>query len=165
MRPIRSTSTIVFLPTQSEVGEWWVNITTEDSGGLMDVVLISFSVLNVNDVPVILSLSPANGTKYKEGKVVTFSIETSDEDGDDVTVTWMDGDEVLGIGSDLGVKLKPGEHTITVLVDDGTVEVEKSIIVVVMRKPEGSPGFGFLVLTLALTMAAILSVYRNHTTS
>ncbi|MCK4971328.1 MAG: hypothetical protein KAS77_12390, partial [Thermoplasmata archaeon] len=78
--------TITFLPGQSEVGEWWVNITVEDSGGLTDEVLIRFAVLNVNDEPIILSLSPENGSKYKEGKIITFIVEATDEDGDELTV-------------------------------------------------------------------------------
>ncbi|GAH07361.1 unnamed protein product, partial [marine sediment metagenome] len=64
---------INFIPSQSEVGEWWVNITIEDSGGLTDEVLIRFVVQNVNDIPVITSISPENGTSYKEGRSETIT--------------------------------------------------------------------------------------------
>ncbi len=43
----------------------------------------------------------------------------------------------------LEVKLKPGEHTITVVLDDGTDQVEDSFVVVVKEEDE-SPGPGLV---------------------
>jgi hypothetical protein len=153
--------TIIFLPTQSEVGEWWVNITTEDSGGLMDVVLISFAVLNVNDAPVIMSLSPENGSKYKEGKVVTFSVEPYDEDGDGLTVRWMDGEILLGTGKTLDYsKLKAGERVITVTVSDGQETVEDMFTVVIKKEEEG-PAFSLVAAMMAVLVAAVVAYNRR----
>ncbi len=83
-----------------------------------------------------------------------------DEEGDDVTVTWKDGDVELGTGSPLEVKLKPGEHTITAVVDDGTDQVEDSFIIV-GKKEEESPGFG-LVAGLAAVVLAGLVIHKRR---
>lgn len=65
--------------------------------------------------------------------------------------------EVLGTGSPLEVKLKPGEHTITVVVDDGTDQVEESFVVRV-KEMEGSPGPGLVVALAAVVLAGLVRV-------
>jgi PGF-CTERM protein len=117
---------------------------------------VTIHVVAVNDPPVITERLPANGTRVKEGKKVILSVTTEDEEGDLVTVTWWDGDEELGSGSPLGVKLKPGEHVIKVVVDDGTDQLEESFTVIV-KKEEGSPGFGPVVAMVAVMMACLVA--------
>jgi len=150
--------TITFLPTQSEVGEWWVNITAEDSGGLTDEVLIRFAVQNVNDVPMLTSILPEDGAKYKEGKMVTFTIDASDEDGDELTVTWTSDGVTIGTGETLDYKkLKPGTRAIKVTVSDGEASVEDEFTVVITKEEE-SPALGgaFVLLAMLVGMAATM---------
>jgi hypothetical protein len=66
-------------------------------------------------------------------------------------------DQVLGTGSPLEVKLKPGEHTITVVVDDGTGVVEDSFTVKVTEEEE-TPALGgvFVLLAMLVGMAATM---------
>jgi hypothetical protein len=116
-------------------------------------------VVNVNDPPVIVERLPATGSKYKEGKKVALSATTEDEDGDELNVTWWDGDVELGTSSHLEVKLKPGEHTITVVVDDGTDQVDDTFTVIVKKKEE-SPSASAVFVLMALLVVAAFSVSR-----
>ncbi|MCK5253202.1 MAG: SBBP repeat-containing protein, partial [Thermoplasmata archaeon] len=82
---------------------------------------VRVTVRNVNDPPVVLDIMPASGSVFAKGKRIDLHANTTDEDGDAVTLTWMDGDKFLGTGQDLGVSdLSPGTHVITVVVSDGT---------------------------------------------
>jgi uncharacterized membrane protein len=74
-------------------------------------------------------------------------------------VTWWDGEEELGNGSILEVKLKPGEHVITVVVSDGTDQLEDTFTVIV-KKEEESPGFGLFAVLTAVLLACFL--YRKR---
>ena len=65
---------------------------------------------------------------------------------------------VLGTGSPLEVKLRPGEHTITVVVDDGTDQVEDSCIIRVKEEEEGSPGPGLAAILIAMVLAGLVGV-------
>jgi PGF-CTERM protein len=120
---------------------------------------LTIHVVDVNDPPVITDLLPLDGVKYREGKTIEFFVVASDEEADDLTYTWKEGDEVLGTVDFIKYsKLKPGEHTITVVVDDGTDQVEESFTVIV-KKEEDTPGFG-LVVTLAAVVLTGLAVRR-----
>ena len=135
----------------------WVTVS---DGELEKTVPLTIHVINVNDQPVITELHPINGTKVKEGEKIVLSVTTEDEDGDDLTVTWWDGDVELGTASHLEVKLKPGEHTITVVVDDGTDQVEDSFVIIV-KKEEESPGPGLVVALAAVVLAGLVLVRRQ----
>jgi PGF-CTERM protein len=122
---------------------------------------LTIHVVNVNDLPVITSLLPTDGVKYKEGRTIEFLVDAFDEEGADLTYTWSSGDKVMGTGSFLKYsKLKPGEHVITLVVDDGTDQVEESFTVIV-KKEEESPGFG-LVAGLAAVVLAGLAIHRRR---
>ena len=64
---------------------------------------------------------------------------------------------VLDTGTCLSVKLRPGEHTITVVVDDGTDQVEDSFVIIVKEEAE-SPGPGPVAALAALVMAGLVVV-------
>ena len=67
---------------------------------------------------------------------------------------------MLGTGSPLEVKLKPGEHTITVVVDDGTDQVEDSFVIKV-KEEEGSPGPGLVAVLAAVVLVGLVRVRRR----
>ena len=80
----------------------------------------------------------------------------TDEDGDTLTINWKDGEEVLGTGSPFEwSKLGKGEHTITVVVDDGTDVVEDTFTVKVTEEEE-SPGFELAVALATLVLAGLV---------
>jgi PKD repeat protein len=139
--------------------DYSVTLTVSDGEDTTEAQL-SIHVVNVNDAPVIIDRLPPTDTEFREDRKVTLSINTSDEDGDELTVTWWDGDAELGTGSFLEVKLKPGEHVITVVVTDGTDQVDDTFTVVVKKKEE-SPGFGPFIVFGAVLLACLISRKRQ----
>ncbi|MCK5252217.1 MAG: hypothetical protein KAQ96_04680, partial [Thermoplasmata archaeon] len=142
------------------VADRTVTLTLSDGEDETEVTL-TIHVVNVNDQPVIKSFLPADGTKYKKGKTIVFTIDVSDEDGDDLIITWKDKDKVLGTGSPFEhSKLGKGKRTITVVVDDGTDVVEDSFVVVV-KEEKGTPGPGLVAAIAAVVLAGLVQVRRR----
>ena len=73
----------------------------------------------------------------------------------------LNNDGMLGTGSPLEVKLKPGEHTITVVVDDGIDQVEESFTIIV-KEEEGSPGPGLVAAVATVVLAGLVMVRRGR---
>jgi len=122
---------------------------------------ITIHIVDVNDAPVITSVSPEDGAKYKEGKVVTMVATVEDEDGDDLTVTWVSDGIVLGTGETLDYKkLKPGSRTIRVTVSDGETAVEDEFTVVITKEEE-SPSLGGVFVLLALLVVVVVVMMRR----
>lgn len=125
------------------------------------VIELTIHVVNVNDGPVIESVFPKNGTTFKEGERVTFLIEHSDEEQDELTVSWIEGGKIFGVGDTIDYRgLKPGERVITVVVDDGTDQTEETITLVI-KKEEESPGPGLVAALAALVLAGLVMVRRK----
>jgi hypothetical protein len=143
-----STGRIVFTPVQADVGTHAITVTVDD-GKVTGSVTFDLVVKNVNDAPVIVGIVPTTGTKVKDGKV-SFMATATDEDGDVLTYTWMEGQEELATGTNPdAVKLGSGKHTITLVVGDGTTQVTQEVQLTV-EKADESPGFELLIMTLAL---------------
>jgi hypothetical protein len=107
-------------------------LVTASDGEDGTVTELSVVIENVNDAPVILSLSPANGTRWREGARVPLEAVAFDEDGDQLEVTWTSGKRTLGTGSTLDVRdLDPGKRRVLVTVSDGeaTAEAELSLVI------------------------------------
>jgi hypothetical protein len=141
------------------VEDWTVRVTASDGEDEANVDVV-VHVVNVNDAPVVVSVSPVDGTKYAEGKKVTFTVEATDEDRDDLMVTWSSEGKTLGTGTTLDYnKLKPGTRVVKVSVTDGTETTEEDITLVI-KKGEESPAFGVLFACLTLLAAVVLSRRR-----
>jgi hypothetical protein len=122
---------------------------------------LTILVVNVNDLPVIVEILPEDGSKFDRGRTIEFFVTATDEENDDLTYTWKEGDEVLGTSDFLKYsKLGKGEHNITVVIDDGTGSVEGSVIVVV-KEEEESPGFGLLFAMAAVVLAGIVVRWKR----
>ncbi len=125
---VPSTGLVEFTPRQPQVGVYTVTISVTDGKGGITSVTFQLVVENVNDAPVIKSVVPINGTIFKEGEQVTFQAVATDEDGDSLTYRWMEGTKELGAGTPLaGPRLKPGQHTIKLVVSDGVNETEQTL--------------------------------------
>jgi len=161
------TGVLEFTPTQANVGTHHFTVTVDDGRGGTDSVTITLVVANVNDPPVITSVLPANGTSYREGRAIDLNATAEDEDGDDLTFTWMEGDEVLATGADVTVTgLRAGVHEITLVVTDGQERDEETFQVVVEERPEAGSGVGMWVVALIalvvlLLVAAVVVMRRS----
>jgi len=119
---------------------------------------ITVRVANVNDAPVIASVLPANGSRYREGGTVHLLAEATDEDGDLLLYAWREGDRVLGSGESLDLRgLTPGAHVITLEVSDGKGTATWTVTLVV-RAEDGTPT-ALAVLTVVVAAAACALAY------
>jgi hypothetical protein len=153
-----ATGRISFVPDQPQVGSHVVTVTVSDGHNGSASVSFELVVQNVNDAPVIRTLLPANGTSFKEGEAVTFTVTADDEDGDALSFMWREGSTPLGTGSPLAIgSLGPGRHTITLSVTDGKATVERTVEVVVQSKEGGGGGGkgGPMPLALGLLLVGI----------
>lgn len=145
------TGTISFIPVQGDVGVYQVTITVNDGNGGIDSESFDLVVENVNDDPVILFVTPEDLSKYNEGQAVAFGAAASDEDGDDLTYTWLLGTKELGTGDRLSVDdLPTGTQEITLVVSDGTSDVEHRLNVVVRETESLGTSLGLLLVILVL---------------
>ncbi len=139
-----------------------IDLTVSDGEDDVDFQ-VTIHIVDVNDAPVIISVSPEDGSKYKQGKTVTFTVEVTDEDGDDLTMTWTSDGVTIGTGDTLEYKkLKPGTRTIKVTVSDGEASVEDEFTVVITKEEE-SPALGgvFALLAMLVGMAAIMMKQKD----
>ena len=158
-----STGEIAFTPAQHDVGDHDVLIVADDGRGGRATSTITFSVRNVNDAPVIDRLEPSSGTTIDEGELVHLIGIVTDEDGDVLTYTWMDGGKVLGTGQGLDcTDLSDGDHTIRLVVTDGNASASQEIVVHVLppvRTLSGMTLAWLLVLVIVVSVVC-LGVWR-----
>jgi len=85
---INSTTGIInFTPSESDIGTYYINITVEDTSNETDSEIITLTISNMNDAPVLGSI-----TNYSvlEDSTISFNITASDPDliyGDSLTYT------------------------------------------------------------------------------
>jgi hypothetical protein len=165
---INATGWMTYRPTQKEVGLHRVNVTVADAAGERAVSAFNITVLNVNDPPRdVRILGPANLTVFRQGALVNFTGNATDDDGDALEFTWYSGDDVLGTGASFSTKeLGPGLHTITLKADDGSGPVASKPVQITVEKkktaaPAASkgfiPGFGLAALAAALALACLVA--------
>jgi hypothetical protein len=145
-----------------DIGTHTASVVVDDGDGGIASWDITIIVENVNDPPGIAELLPANGTVYKKGKPIEFMVTTFDEDGDIVSITWKEGELVLSTDSTFEYsKLSKGEHTITVLLDDGTVVTEETLTVIVREDKEETPMVGIAGMVASVMLASIVTFHRR----
>lgn len=127
---ISRTGFLVISPGPDNLGTWNLLVTVSDNGGGVDRMHVRIKVVNANDPPGSLEVfGPENGSRYMEGKPIAFTVRVSDPDimHDQVlTVTWesdrsgmIGSTSTRGLGSFTTDLLPPGDHLITMTVDDG----------------------------------------------
>jgi hypothetical protein len=138
-----------------------VEVTVSD-GEDNATVMITVSIENVNDLPVIDTVQPRDGSIFAHGSTIGFNLTVTDEDGDDLQVEWRDGETVIGTGTQLeSSDLSSGVHTITVAVNDGTGEVTTTFTIKVNEKKEEEPTVGPVAALAALALVATVLVSRR----
>jgi hypothetical protein len=146
----------------------WIKWRVWDAAGNGPVEYGAFQIL-VNLPPSALISSPADGSRhYVTDHVQLSSLGSADPDPEDVLTFewWSDGDGALGMGPMLGVTLSPGEHRITLRVEDGVGEghvSETSItIVVVERTVVREPISPWLILVVLVAVVVTVAMAREY---
>ncbi|MBU2634081.1 MAG: hypothetical protein KJ674_02445 [Nanoarchaeota archaeon] len=78
------TGEINFTFNITQVGNYWINISVNDSSNAMDSRVINFTIVNVNDAPILNSIGNQTAT---ENIVFSYDVNVSDEE-DGMEVSW-----------------------------------------------------------------------------
>lgn len=166
---VLSNGTIHLVAGHGEIGTYEVELTVQDPFGALTSATFEVQVVNVNDPPEIIEvLSPANGSSFKRGTMVNFSVNVTDPDlpiGDILMVSWSSegtgmlagrqGSGVLGFDTpDIPV----GKHMIHIVVSDGELEDGTWIEINIVKPPPEEPDIRATeVFWLVLIVIAILT--------
>jgi hypothetical protein len=161
------TGKISFKPGPRDAGTFKIKITVKDRDSLTATAEFWLTVIKTNHPPVVSSILPKDGAKVSQNKRIVLSAQASDLDGDTVNYTWMDGDNLLGYGSDITVIFRDrGTYIITLTVSDGKSQQSNETTLEVVEQSQGSggnglPGFGTVMATAAVA-AAILALAKKR---
>ena len=115
-------------------GDHQVTLTFEDGNGPSTQANVSFSVRD--NIPPTISIStPAEGARYFDYERITFNASASSDAEDHyLYYSWYsDVAGHLGNGAVINKDLEPGQHLITVWVDDTWDNVSKSVFIRVVK--------------------------------
>jgi hypothetical protein len=130
---VSGNGTIIFTPTNGEVGDRTFTLSVEDWEGNSVVVYVDIHVTNTNDPPGVVSITqPKNGMTFEHDSSILMQGTCDDPDlvhGQNLTFTWISSiDGILDLGMNIQVAdLSPGDHTLTLEVTDGEYTTDKSI--------------------------------------
>jgi len=143
---INATGWASFHADDQDIGVHVVNVSVKGPSGLTASVRFTITVRPVNDAPENAQIQlPANGTKFKQGALVSFLGNASDVDGDVLNYTWYSDGEAIGYGKSFSTKaLKSGKHAITLTVSDGNLTAESGAVLIEIAKKPTAAAKGFL---------------------
>ena len=123
---------IDWFPTQSDIGDHFVNISATD-GYLYDYQDYTLTVNDVNFQPSAQITQPSDGALLTQDVFTTFIAVGTDPDGDNLTYTWDFGDSTTDTGATvLKAYSVMGDFTVSVNVSDGEFSAVDSITVTVL---------------------------------
>ncbi|MCK4965824.1 tandem-95 repeat protein, partial [bacterium] len=123
---------IMFLPAADYFGSDTLIMKASDGLGGLDSGIVVCNVTNINDAPVILSISPDEDTAYvKKQQSALFSFTSYDADGDSLTVSWnLDG---ITVSADNIYNYTAGDEmevrALNLVVSDGAESAERNWII------------------------------------
>jgi hypothetical protein len=117
-------------------GEYMVILTVSDPYGLNDTALVNFTVLPENKPPIPNIDSPEDYDVFFNTTAILFSAQgTWDEAPLVLDYTWNSSKDGIILKGFYGyVQLTPGNHTVTLWVDDGKHNISTSISIKVVAK-------------------------------
>ena len=149
---ISRTGYLILSPGPNDLGTWTVLVTVSDDKGGLARMHVRINVVNANDPPWPIEVfGPESGSRYPEGRPISFTVRVSDPDiiHDQVLiVTWeSDRTGMIGSTSTRGLAsfttdlLPPGDHLILITVDDGeyTKQTRLELTVVEGEDPSTPP--------------------------
>ncbi len=124
-------NTLIFHPSNSDVGCHYINITITDNNETPTQYVhqhIKIRVLNLNDMPTVQIIIPLNNQKFKESDKISFKCTASDIDfliwnsNEELTYRWYTNKTEFGdlgiLPELLNISLEPGFYNVTIEVED-----------------------------------------------
>jgi hypothetical protein len=168
------TSSFAWRPTFEDAGPHVIKVRVSDGLAYIDAEW-NVTVLNVNQVPIVLDLWPLNNTEVDYNAKITFRANATDPDGDPLTFYWRLSDGTLlktetGKTSSVFSKILSGgkQHIVVLEVQDGKGGVTRQYLYIkVKAKPAGGnfiPGFESIagIGAIALVGIAIALMRRKQ---
>ncbi len=120
--------------------------------------------INVTAPPEIINIEPSTGARFKDGEEIIFRVNATDRNGDVLTYTWNEGNEILGSEPEFNLSgLAPGEHTITLVVSDGIYTTRQTIMITIDKEENlDEPGLLATGALFALMMIAVITGKRRR---
>jgi len=137
-----------------------------DRSNLAAVARFTITILPVNEPPVNVTIRvPLNGTRVREGALLSFAGAAFDEDGDGLNFTWYSDGKVIGYGILFTTRaLGAGRHSIHLTVSDGNLSASSgNLEVVIAKKPRPAKGFlpGFEAFLVVCVLGAMVVLGRR----
>jgi PKD repeat protein len=123
----KTSGNFTWTPTVGQAGVYTMTFEVSD-GYLTDSENVTITVNKLNNLPVINSFKPLSGSSFSEGERIEISVNASDADGQSLNYSIrIDG---ATCSTDTGYVWETdysssGNHTIEVVVSDGTDEVKE----------------------------------------
>jgi hypothetical protein len=147
---ISTLGTLHLTATSEDIGMHIISVVVEDGKGGLDTMKVRIQVTNAKEPPGPTEIfSPKNGTVWKEGDDITFTVGVSDPDivhGEVLQVTWssnISGDLATIGTTELATftrsDLPVGHHRIYIEVDDGKYTTIAYIDLTVVERDEPGP--------------------------
>ncbi|MGQ9581986.1 MAG: PKD domain-containing protein [Thermoplasmatota archaeon] len=112
----------LFSPGFRSAGEWTIEATATDAGGLSASASWRVRVTRTNMPPFIVARQPATDPELDEGTALRFSVVCEDVNGDSLSGTWFLDGLLAGLGMELSYApdfFSSGVHELKALVHDG----------------------------------------------
>lgn len=138
------TTTLEWTPEQQDVGEHTVELEVADVQGLSEIQTFTLTIENVNDAPELpdIATSPIKATEY-----FSLQIEASDEDGDLLTYSLVNGPLGMTVAAETGLlewtptAEQEGEVTVEVSAKDAEITSTTTFTITVEPPPYSAPEF------------------------
>ncbi|MCK5600953.1 hypothetical protein KAR91_03730, partial [Candidatus Pacearchaeota archaeon] len=125
-------NTFSWTPSYDQAGMYQVTFVVNDEVQLTDDEMITIIVNNVNRAPIADAGAnqeiPADVNSVAQ--VTLDGSGSSDPDGDDINCFWFLGETIIATGVNPTIELPLGDHTIALIVDDGTEYSEPDYVIV-----------------------------------
>jgi hypothetical protein len=164
-----NTSTYIYEADYDSADRHTVEVIVTDPSGLTASANWAFDVTNVNRKP--MATITTLPTALEEGETITLSVDASDPDSDELTITWYrvsaKGDKVLGTGAEITTTLDPGTVTIEVQVIDPHGEKAIDVFSIEVKAIEEESDLGMLlgIVVAVVILIVIALVYMRMRSS
>ncbi|MEW5760737.1 MAG: tandem-95 repeat protein [Candidatus Thermoplasmatota archaeon] len=138
-------------------GKHEIIFNVSDKEGLYSSFTWVVFVENKNRAPKISSVEPTNNSIHREGVKIKFAVNATDEDNDQITYVWLDGDKEISKEQKFTKALSKGKHKITVKVSDETNTTTSTIYITVKEKPPSICGASIFAIVTLLGFVVLVS--------
>lgn len=124
-------------------GDWYFHIRAVDGAGNWAPDALHGGPFRINTTvppppdlpPVIIGLSGPQNVSINATGDINFSVQAVDPEGKALGYRWSENGQTLGTASDLSFEFLPGQHTVTLEVDDGAHRLTRDFNFTVLPPP------------------------------